>query len=146
MTYTEFKDECYLIRNNAIQREQIYTALQVMEKNKYHGLVNVSDPTRDIVQRSKSPDDKLFETIDQYERKKAHYTRKIEQLPRENEVIKNALMDYPGIEGVIVADFFIYGHKMKTIERETNYSIRNCYALINKALKKIYDTTKTRVA
>lgn len=138
MTFTEFKEECYLIRDNAIERERIVQVLKSLEKNKYSNLTTVSDPTQTKVQCSRSYDDKVIGVMDAHERKKALYKRRLEQLPVENEDIRDALLNVSGVAGLVVMDYFILGQKITPITKETHYSRTQCYRLIRVSLKEVY--------
>ena len=139
MTYNEFKDECYLIRENAIQKDLIRNSLKALEKNKFTGMTTVTDPSQNKIQRSSSRDDKLLDALDRYDKKRELLQRRIDNLPQENDVIKDALLNAGGPEGVLLSEYFIVGDKMVNISSTVNYSYQHCYRLIRSGLRKIYD-------
>ena len=102
MTYSEFKDGFYIIRENRIV---IRSKLQRLEElnDKYFSKLNhgVTDYSKDRLQSTPDPDKAIIEAIDNITREKDKLIEEIRSLREENEHFEELLFSAKGISGEI---------------------------------------------
>lgn len=140
MTFEEFKEECYIIRNNAIDAAAIRKDLRTLEDTKKDLLApGAVDYARDGSRSKRSTDDKTIDTMDQYDHKRAYYLHKLENLPEENKAVYNLLYDAQGMKGYIIGQYFIFGDSVQHIAENSHYSTGHIWKLINAGIKEAFE-------
>lgn len=140
MTYQEFKEECYRVRDMRQDRENILIELLNLEEHKFEKVgPEIIDTSRDYFKRNNLPDDKMIEALSSYEEKRENLIRKLESQPEINEELEDLLMDAQGIPGIIIFHFILQNQPMRVIAKGLNYSPKHCYYLMNRKLKDLYN-------
>jgi len=139
MTYEDFKDMCYTIRNNGIEKRRLNEMLEKLKKESPVA-VKVMDPTQDRIQSHKSPDEKTIDEILTHDRKVETLQKKINELSQVDSEVCDLLESGHGIAGQIIVSFFLYGERMETITNELFINRQYGYELMNKELKKLFNT------
>ena len=120
MTFKDFKDMFYELRDHKAVRRSLIRSLEELEQN---GLSSVSsgavDYSADHVQKTPDPDARLINAIAKMDQERLIYGE-------------------PGIEGEILRLFFIEGKPMGPISSTVGYSSRHCWRLAKNTLYKIY--------
>lgn len=143
MTYEDFKDMCYTIRNDGIEKKRLNAILEKLKKES-PVTVSVTDPTQDRIQSHKSPDEKTIDEILTHDRKVKTLQKKINELSRVNPEVYDLLESGHGIAGQIIVMFFLYGERMETITNELFINRQYGYELMNKELKRLFNTRLTK--
>ena len=139
MTYEEFKEECYRIRDLRKARENILLELVNLDEHKFEKVgAGVIDTSREFTKRSKSTDEKMIEALSTYEEKREALLHKLETQPEINEELEDLLMDIPGLPGMIIFYYLLQDKPMKLIAKGFNYTPQYCYELMNRKLKDLY--------
>lgn len=140
MTYSEFKDGFYIIRENRIV---IRSKLQRLEElnDKYFSKLNhgVTDYSKDRLQSTPDPDRAIIEAIDNIMREKNKLIEEIRSLREENEHFEELLFSVRGISGEITQLYFLDGKSMRTISKTLNYAERTCWRLMRMTLRDLYE-------
>ena len=139
MTFEEFKEECYLIRHNAIEAATIRKDLRTLEDTKKDLLApGTVDYSRSGSRSNRSTDDKIIDIMDQYDRKRAYYLHKLENLPEENKTVYNFLYNAQGMKGYIIGQYFIFGESVQHISENSHYSKSHIWNLISTGIKEMF--------
>lgn len=138
MTYDEFKNELYQIRDNQKEVIKILTALEELEQGKFDKLVKVSDPTRDRTSRRSVADDPIFEAIESYNEKRQRLANKLLTLREERKDIQEKIWNLEGTKGAILISFFVFGNQVKKIAEDSNYSEAHVFRLIRTGIEELY--------
>lgn len=140
MSYEEFKEECYKIRDNRLVMIEQCQKLQRLENKKFDGLVNVIDFSKEHLNASKQdPDKKMIDALTDYQRAKDNIKHSIEQLPDENDAVKRVLLDAQTIDAKIAMMFFIMCMSIKDISEQLFICERQCYRKLKQGLKDTYN-------
>lgn len=140
MTYAEFKDACYTIRNNRLATLDILKARQRLEENKFDRLHFVSDPGKERIQmQMHAPDDLIIDAINEYNCKRQALADKLSKLPAENENIRKALFADDTQGGWIAIQFFILGCNMTDITKRMRIDNNYGYQKMKQALRQTYN-------
>lgn len=145
MTYTEFVEECCTIRNNRMIRTELDRRLQVLNKLKYDTLVNITDPAREHLQRSITPDSKMINTLSEYDRKRERIEAIVDNLPAESKEVKELIYSTLGLEPELVRLYVIEALPMKDIAKRLGYNPTYCYTKYKQGLKRIYRNYERRL-
>lgn len=139
MTYEEFKEECYIIRNNALDTQRIELEIARLEASKSDLLApETVDYSRDGSRTQRSTDEKAINTLDSIDRRRAALLQKLENLPEENKEIYNLIENEPRRAGFMLVRFFIFAESVKYIAKVSNVTPANAWNMIYKGLKSIY--------
>ena len=140
MTYSEFKDGFYIIRENRIV---IRSKLQRLEElnDKYFSKLNhgVTDYSKDRLQSTPDPDKAIIEAIDNVMREKNKLIEEIRSLREENEHFEELLFSVRGISGEVTQLYFLDGKSMRTISKTLNYAERTCWRLMRMTFRDLYE-------
>ena len=139
MTFKEFKNMFYDLRDHKAVRRSLIRSLEVLEQN---GLSSVSSGAVDYsavhVQKTPDPDARLINAIAKMDQERQNILDKLGKLQADDEKLECLIYDEPGIEGEILRLFFIEGKPMEPISSIVGYSSRHCWRLVKTTLYKIY--------
>ena len=139
MTFKEFKDMFYDLRDHKAVRRSLIRSLEVLEQN---GLSSISsgavDYSADHVQKTHDSDARLINAIAKMDQERQQILEKLGELQADDEKLERLIYDEPGIEGEILRLFFIEGKPMEPISSIVGYSSRHCWRLTKVTLYKIY--------
>ena len=139
MTFKEFKDMFYELRDHKAVRRSLIRSLEELEHN---GLISVSsgavDYSAEHVQKTPVPDAMLINAIAKMDQERQKILDKLGKLQAEDEKLERLIYEEPGIEGEILRLFFIEGKPMEPISSAAGYSSRHCWRLEKSTLYKIY--------
>ena len=140
MTYSEFKDGFYIIRENRIV---IRSKLQRLEElnDKYFSKLNhgVTDYSKDRLQSTPDPDKAIIEAIDNITRERDKLIEEIRSLREENEHFEELLFSVKGISGEITQLYFLDGKSMRNISKSFNYAEQSCWRIMRRVLRDLYE-------
>jgi hypothetical protein len=146
MTYEEFKEECYRIRDLRQERESILLELVNLDEHKFEKVgAGVIDTSREFTKRSKSTDEKMIEALSTYDEKREALLHKLETRPEINEELEDLLMDTPGTAGIIIFYYLLQNKPMKIIAQGLNHTPKYCFNLMNNKLRDLYHQYCERV-
>ena len=139
MTFKDFKDMFYELRDHKAVRRSLIHSLDELEQN---GLSSVSsgaiDYSADHVQKTPDPDARLINAIAKMDQERQKILDKLGKLQADDEKSERLIYGAPGIEGEILRLFFIEGKPMGPISSTVGYSSRHCWRLAKNTLYKIY--------
>ena len=139
MTFKDFKDMFYELRDHKAVRRSLIHSLDELEQN---GLSSVSsgaiDYSADHVQKTPDPDARLINAIAKMDQERQKILDKLGKLQADDEKLERLIYGEPGIEGEILRLFFIEGKPMGPISSAVGYSSRHCWRLAKNTLYKIY--------
>lgn len=139
MTFKDFKDMFYELRDHKAVRRSLIHSLDELEQN---GLSSVSsgaiDYSADHVQKTPDPDARLINAIVKMDQERQKILDKLGKLQADDEKLERLIYGEPGIEGEILRLFFIEGKPMGPISSTVGYSSRHCWRLAKNTLYKIY--------
>lgn len=139
MTFKDFKDMFYELRDHKAVRRSLIHSLDELEQN---GLSTVSsgaiDYSADHVQKTPDPDARLINAIAKMDQERQKILDKLGKLQADDEKLERLIYGEPGIEGEILRLFFIEGKPMGPISSTVGYSSRHCWRLAKNTLYKIY--------
>lgn len=139
MTFKDFKDMFYELRDHKAVRRSLIHSLDELEQN---GLSSVSsgaiDYSADHVQKTPDPDARLINAIAKMDQERQKILDKLGKLQADDEKLERLIYGEPGIEGEILRLFFIEGKPMGPISSTVGYSSRHCWRLAKNTLYKIY--------
>ena len=139
MTYEEFKEECYRIRDLRKERKDLIIQLLTLDDHKFDKVSNgVVDTTREYTKKSLSSDDRIINALVSCEEKKAYIKSRLDNLPEINEDLESLLMDVNGTAGMIIFFYLLQDEPMKTIAKGLNHTPKYCFDLMNRKLKDLY--------
>ncbi len=139
MTYEEFKEECYRIRDIRQEKEDILLELVHLDEHKFDKVNGgVIDTSREFSKKSKSSDDRIIDALSSYEAKRESLLNKLEDLPEINEELEDMLMDVNGLPGIIIFYYLLLNKPMKVIAKGFNHTPKYCFDLMNNKLKDLY--------
>lgn len=138
MTYDKFKCELYQIRENQTQVIQLLEAINALDKHKFDNLVQVTDPGRERIQKTKSFDDPVIDAMQKYEAKRKRLSEKIRRLNQDRDDIQDKIFKMEGATGAIMLSFFVFGAKINDIADNSHYSVRQVYRIIDKGIEDLY--------
>ena len=139
MTFKEFKDMFYDLRDHKAVRRSLIRSLEVLEQN---GLSSISSGAVDYsavhVQKTLDPDARLINAIAKIDHERQQILDKLGKLQADDEKLERLIYEEPGIEGEILRLFFLEGKPMEPISSIVGYSSRHCWRLVKTTLYKIY--------
>ena len=139
MTFKEFKNMFYGLRDHKAVRRSLIRSLEVLEQN---GLSSVSSGAVDYsavhVQKTLDPDARLINAIAKLEQERQQILDKLGKLQADDEKLERLIYEEPGIEGEILRLFFLEGKPMEPISSTAGYSSRHCWRLVKTTLFRIY--------
>ncbi len=139
MTFKDFKDMFYELRDHKAVRRSLIHSLDELEQN---GLSSVRsgaiDYSADHVQKTPDPDARLINAIAKMDQERQKILDKLGKLQADDEKLERLIYGEPGIEGEILRLFFIEGKPMGPISSTVGYSSRHCWRLAKNTLYKIY--------
>lgn len=138
MTYTELKDELYLVR----ERERIIDArLKSLAtlKDDYLARLNngVTDYSRDAIQKSRDPDAALVAVIDDLNRDTDKLIASIKALREANEYYKGLILSSKDIGGEVLRLFFLERLSMKQVSKTLSYAEKYTWKLWRQAIEEL---------
>lgn len=136
MTYTELKDELYLVR----ERERVIRSKQKdLETLKDDYLARlpsgVTDYSRDRLQATPDPDKALINLIDDINRDTAKLVEVITELREANERYKTLIYETKTVGGEVLRLFFIEGYSMRQTSKRLNYAEKYTWKLWREAIE-----------
>jgi hypothetical protein len=139
MTFKDFKDMFYELRDHKAIRRSLIRSLEELERN---GLSSISsgavDYSADHVQKTPDTDARLINAIAKVDQERQKILDKLGKLQADDEKLERLIYGEPGIEGEILRLFFIEGKPMEPISSTAGYSSRHCWRLAKNTLYKIY--------
>lgn len=140
MTYTELKDELYQVRDRERLIRSKLKSLSTMQDDYLARLNNgVTDYSRELLQKTRDPDNAIITVIDDINRDTERYTETIKALRDKNEPYKTLIIQMQGLGGEILRLFFIDGLAMKSICKRFNYSERSAWAYWRKTIYELLE-------
>lgn len=140
MTFTDFKDELYLVREN---RRTIKSLIETIDNltqelcDKLGG--GVVDYSADRLQKTPDPDAKYIQAIADSQEKRAECMEKLKRLREANSKYEAVIMAFDTLGGEILRLYFIEGMSIKTIGKRIDYSEQYTWELWRKAIKDLYE-------
>ena len=140
MTFTDFKDELYLVREN---RRTIKSLIETIDNltqelcDKLGG--GVVDYSVDRLQKTPDPDAKYIQAIADSQEKRAECMDKLKRLREANSKYEAVIMAFDTLGGEILRLYFIEGMSIKTISKRIDYSEQYTWELWRKAIKDLYE-------
>ena len=122
MTYDEVIIELDTIRLNTKEIERIKKKLKEVDNHKFDRLHHVTDPSRDITKRSITPDNSVIEAIEAADKARTILQKKLDHLPKPNEVLVNEVYNIDGPKGTALLYYYLFGMSIKELMRELPYS------------------------
>lgn len=140
MTYSEFKDELYLIKENRRIMRSILKSLSEVEDNNFSRLNNGAvDYSKERLQTSRDNDKAIIEAISKIDKDRERLLEKLKELKETNEYFENLIFNLRGVGGEVMRLFFIEGVTMKEIaEKRLYYSPQYCWEILQKTMKDLY--------
>lgn len=139
MTFKEFKEECYLIRETRIVTDEIFKELFCCDRAKFEGLsCNVIDPSKERSDHKGDQEERLVNAIYDYDHKREVIVKKLESLPKCNGDVKDTLFDLKGVGGEVVFQYFVFGKDLEKIAKALEITSTKCYTLLKSHLKKAH--------
>ena len=139
MTFKNFKDMFYELRDHKSVRRSLVRSLEELEQN---GLLSFNSGAVDYsavhVQKTPDPDARLINAIAKMDQGRQQILDKLGKLQADDEKLECLIYGEPGIEGEILRLFFIEGKPMEPISSIVGYSLRHCWRLVKTTLYKIY--------
>lgn len=138
MTYSQFKDELELVRDN---RRQIRCLVEsgIAIANERLVSIGVTDYTKDRVQATKDPDKNMIDRIDRNRIEDETRKRQIEKLKEEIAWAESLILGTRGDGGAILYLYYIDGHTMEKVASITKFEITYCYELRRKTIRGLYE-------
>lgn len=143
MTYEDLKRELTIMRERQLVIEELRQKLREADERKFDNMVNVSDPSREYISRSRSSDDRLINAIDKAERKEDYILRKIEGLPPENEEVKEAIINMTGRPAWALFDYYVIGKSFEVIAREMDVRPGSVKTYLNNGITELWQRLQT---
>lgn len=140
MTYTDLKDDLYLVR----EKEKILRSKRkslLSTRDEYLARLNsgVTDYAKDNLQKSRDPDASIINTLYEADKATAKLVEEIKQLQDETERYEALVIGTKGISGEILRLFFIEGHSTKHIGKRLGYSERSVWRLWRQGIKELLE-------
>lgn len=140
MTYSELKDELYLVR----ERERLIKSKckdLASLKDDYLARLNngVQDYSREILQTTRDPDKALINLIDDINRDTEKLIETIKSLRDANEKYKTLILETEDIGGEVLRLFFLEGHSMRQVSIRLNYAEKYTWKLWREAIEKLVE-------
>lgn len=138
MTFSQFKDELELVRDN---RRQIRCLIEsgIAIANERLVSIGVTDYSKDRVQSSKDPDNGMINRIERNRIEDETRKKQIDKLKSEIEWAERLILDCRGDGGAILYLYYIDGHTMEKVSAITKFELTYCYELRRKTLRNIYE-------
>lgn len=145
MTFSQFKDEFYLIRENriVIRLELKNLARRTEEKFSLLG-AGAIDYSKDKLQSTKDPDKTIIDALATIKADKIRTAERIKELQDRNRHIENLIHSTEGVGGEILRLYFIEGLTMGQIAADTNYNKNYCFELMRKTLKTLWEKEENK--
>ena len=136
MTYSELKDELYLVR----ERERVIRSkqkdLESLKDDYLTRLPNgVTDYSKDRLQSTPDPDRALVNLIDDINRDTQKLIEIITELREANEYYKTLILNMTTVGGEVLRLFFVEGYSMRQVAKRLNYAERSTWRLWREAIK-----------
>lgn len=139
ITFNDFRAECDELRSDHAEILQLRRRLQMIDRHKFDGLVNVMDYSKDGGTHSKDPDAGTINAIENYHREKDSLERRIAETELRRSDIKNALESVPGEKGVVCSSYYVDGIKVMELSKTYFISRDTAYEWIKSALREAYE-------
>lgn len=145
MTFTEFKDELYLVRENRRSINSLIESIDNLTAKLLDRLTGgVTDYSKDRLQKTPDPDAKIIETIATIEEERTEYLEKLNRLREANSKYEAIIMSFDTLGGEILRLYFIEGLSIKAIGQRIGYSEQYTWELWRKATKDLYEKEKAK--
>ena len=138
MTYDRLRDELGIIRENSQKRHNILKSIVDLDERKFERLQTVTDTSKDYTVRTRSTDDGIIDAIEKHEKKRLELIHRLEDLPKEDEELRETLWHINGIKGVVMLCYFIQGAPVGNIASWTEYSTPQVYRFIHEATDELF--------
>lgn len=147
VTFNQFKDEFYLIRENriVIRLELKNLARRTEERFALLG-AGAIDYSKEKLQATKDPDKAIIDALATIQADKMRTAERIKELQERNRHIEELIHNAQGVGGEILRLYFIEGLTMGQIANDTNYNKNYCFELMRKTLKALYDKEENKCA
>lgn len=143
MTFEDMKRELTIMRERKLTIDELCQELKNANARKFDNLVNVSDPSREFISRSKSPDDRIIQAIDKAERKEEYILKKIEALPPVNEDVENIIIEVKGRPGWALFEYYVMGYSFEYIARSMECGTVTIKNYIKKGTEELWQRLQT---
>lgn len=140
MTYKQFEDELYIIRDNW---KTIRSAIKSLKNLEEDGLVaaysGAIDYSKERLQSSTDPDAKMIAVIQKCEDEKTKIMERIANLREENRMIEELIYQEKNIGGETLRLYFIDNKPMREVAKYINYSQSQTWEIWKKAKHGLYE-------
>lgn len=145
MTYSELKDELYLVR----ERERIIDArLKSLAtlKDDYLARLNngVTDYSKEQLQKSRDPDAALVAVIDDINRDSEKLIETIKSLREANEYYRRIILATKDIGGEVLRLFFLERLSMRQVASTLNYAEKYTWKLWRQAIEDLTEVINAK--
>jgi DNA-directed RNA polymerase specialized sigma subunit len=140
MTFTDFKDELYLVRENRRSIKSLIESIDNLTAKLCERLSGgVQDYSKDRLQKTPDPDAKVIETIAAIEEERTNNLDKLNRLREANIKYEAIIMAFDTLGGEILRLYFIEGLSIKSIGKRIDYSEQYTWELWRKAMRDLYE-------
>ena len=143
MTYEDLKRELTIMRERQLVIEELRQKLRDTDERKFDRMVNVTDPSRERITRSRSTDDRIINAIDKAERKEEYILRKLEGLPPENKEIEDAIIKMTGRPAWALFDYYVIGKSFECIAREMDVGTGSVKTYLKNGMNELWQRLQT---
>lgn len=139
MTFSDFKAELYMLRNNKREIRSLLLSLAKYEEENFAKLnTGVVNYAGEHVQTSHDPDKALINVIDMNMRERERTLEKLRDIREVNQVYEDMIFAVAGITGEVLRKYFIEGMTMPMISQHVSYSEAYCWQLLKNGIKDLY--------
>lgn len=140
MTYSELKDELFLLRDRENQiREFIISLANV--RSDYLSRLNagVTDYSKERLQKTPDPDASTVNMIYEADRKTDFYKERLQELQDKTEPYERLIIGLEGTTGTIMRLFYLEGLGMKAISKRLHYAEKYSWHLWRKGIEELLE-------